>query len=976
MLNQLDAADFVLVVCTPTYYRRFRGHEVPGKGKGADWEGALITQELYDARSATLKFVPIFLSATDETCVPEPLRSQTHYALTSEINYQSLYDFLLGQAGVEPGPVGVPQIKPCAQGATLSFAEHALATSHAPPVVAFKADISRIDKYAPEELIGRESEMELLNDAWMKVPQAQTQRRHVLTLVAMGGEGKTSLVAKWAAQLAHDGWPGCDAVFAWSFYSQGTREQTAASSDLFLVEALRFFGDTEMAQSNQSAFDKARRLAQLVGGQRALLILDGLEPLQYAPTSPTPGELRDGAMAGLLKALAVNSKGLCVLTTRYALADLRNYLQTTVLEHHLLRLSEPAGVQLLHCLGVHGSAQELAALVESVRGHALTLNLLGTYLRDAHGGDVRKRDQVKLEEADAEEQGGHAFRVVEAYVQWLGSPDKNAKEAKRGRRAIAVLRMLGLFDRPASADCLHALLKAPSIRGLTDALSDITVEQRNIVYARLEAAKLLTVKRDAAGELLLLDAHPLVREYFGKTLKEQHPESWRQAHRRIFDHLCATTREGKQPNLEDLLPLFQAVVHGCQAKMLMEACVKVYYHRIQRGEESYGTGKLGAHGSDLCAIACFFDVAWSRVKPGFSASDQAWLLNQAGYSLRALGRLHEAQEPMRIGLEMRVSQAGWREAAIMAINLSELNLAMGHIDTDSPYSAVQLATKSVLYASREARPMDPIFARTALANALLQAGRTVEARRLFEEAEALQAERKPRFPLLNSLRGFQYVDLLLQSVERDAWRVWMRAASSTDRLQLLEEIGKRTAATLEWMKEGERGAVVGVSLLDIALHYLSRGRTRLYFAIFQIAACDSSACRNQWFDRDIDLAVDGFRRAASQDQVPVGLLNRAWSNKVQGTNPASAGADLDEAWELAERGPMPLFLADIHLHRARLFFRDQDYPWSKNDDGRARGPLDDLADARRLIERHGYWRRKEELEDAEAAITAYVEAAH
>ena len=33
----------------------------------------------------------------------------------------------------------------------------------------------------------------------------------------------------------------------------------------------------------------------------------------------------------------------------------------------------------------------------------------------------------------------------------------------------------------------------------------------------------------------------------------------------------------------------------------------------------------------------------------------------------------------------------------------------------------------------------------------------------------------------------------------------------------------------------------------------------------------------------------------------------------------SAQADLDEAWEIAERGPMRLFLADIHLHRARLF---------------------------------------------------------
>jgi hypothetical protein len=55
MLNQIDWAEFILLVCTETYYRRFRGHEEPGKGKGVDWEGAVITQELYDARSATIK---------------------------------------------------------------------------------------------------------------------------------------------------------------------------------------------------------------------------------------------------------------------------------------------------------------------------------------------------------------------------------------------------------------------------------------------------------------------------------------------------------------------------------------------------------------------------------------------------------------------------------------------------------------------------------------------------------------------------------------------------------------------------------------------------------------------------------------------------------------------------------------------------------------------------------------------------------
>ncbi len=47
------------------------------------------------------------------------------------------------------------------------------------------------------------------------------------------------------------------------------------------------------------------------------------------------------------------------------------------------------------------------------------------------------------------------------------------------------------------------------------------------------------------------------------------------------------------------------------------------------------------------------------------------------------------------------------------------------------------------------------------------------------------------------------------------------------------------------------------------------------------------------------------------------------------------------------------------------------YPWDKNPDGSLRGPKDDLAAARKLIERCGYWRRKEELEDAEEAAKVW-----
>ena len=267
----------------------------------------------------------------------------------------------------------------------------------------FQADISRIIKYAPEELIGREAETKLLTDAWDQAARGEPKRPHVLTFVALGGEGKTSLVAKWAAELAHQDWPGCDAVFAWSFYSQGTREQTAVSSDAFLVAALTFFGDPAMAGSAQGAFDKGRRLAQLVGERRALLILDGVEPLQYAPTSPTPGELKDQGLAALLKGLAATSWGFASSPPGMPSPTCAPTGRPPRPMHELPRLSTAAGVKLLRTIGVKtGSQADFEKLVEDVDGHALTLQMLGSScarLRRRHP-PARPR---QLEKADAEE---------------------------------------------------------------------------------------------------------------------------------------------------------------------------------------------------------------------------------------------------------------------------------------------------------------------------------------------------------------------------------------------------------------------------------------------------------------------------------------------------------------------------------------------------------------------------------------------
>jgi tetratricopeptide (TPR) repeat protein len=832
-------------------------------------------------------------------------------------------------------------------------------------------DVDRIIKYAPQYLIGREPDTARLEGAWQQAMAGGNSRPHILSFVALGGEGKTSLVAHWVAQLARDGWPGCEAVFAWSFYSQGTEQQVAASSDLFIHEALQFFGEAELAASGKSGVDKARRLAQVVAARRVLLILDGMEPLQYAPTGSMHGALRDQALAHLLRSLAVRNRGLCVLTTRYSLPDLKAFWATTAPEHKLLRLSTEAGVTLLGQLGVTGSPTECAKLVESVKGHALSVHLFGTYLRDAHGGDIRQRDRVHLADANAHEQGGHAFRVMDAYTHWL------AGDGAQGQRALALLRLLGLFDRPASAECIGALLQAPAIAGLTDDLIDLTQAQLNLIQTRLQDAGLWTVHK-TAGVLTALDVHPLMREYFAQRLRADQPEAWRAGHERLYTWLCENTEDKEEPTLDDLQPLYQAVAHGCLAGMQQQTCEDVYHARIARWGGAYSVMKLGAFGTDLGAVACFFEQPWQRVSPALSGAAQAWLLHQAAFRLRALGRLSEAAEPMKTGLAMVVKQENWEDAAISANNLSELKLTMGDLA-----GAVQHAEQAVTHADRSGDAFQRISKRTTHADARHQAGQPLAAMALFRQAEAMQAEDQPEYPLLYSLLGFRYCDLLLATPESAAWQCSVQghaalscvarampgaetvphpprlpAASAgsvqddvVGPVQTCELVRQRAAQTLELAAQNN------AEPLDIAHNHLTLGRAALFAAI--LAGQPPTTCQTS-----LQQAVDSLRRSGNMDELPRGLLTRAWLLAHTGhhTGPDSAQTDLDEAWDIAQSGPMPLFMADIHLYRAGLFHNLPTYPikWQS--------PQQDAQAARHLIEKHGYLRRLPMLQALEQAI--------
>lgn len=71
--KQIDDADTVLVICTPTYRRRFEGKEEPVKGLGASWEARKLRRLLVQERGLSAKLVLVLLPGHSVECIPEIL---------------------------------------------------------------------------------------------------------------------------------------------------------------------------------------------------------------------------------------------------------------------------------------------------------------------------------------------------------------------------------------------------------------------------------------------------------------------------------------------------------------------------------------------------------------------------------------------------------------------------------------------------------------------------------------------------------------------------------------------------------------------------------------------------------------------------------------------------------------------------------------------------------------------------------------
>lgn len=798
------------------------------------------------------------------------------------------------------------------------------------------------------ELIGREDDIAALDAAW------RSDDTQIFTIVAYGGVGKSALVNDWLAKMRGGDYRGARKVFAWSFYSQGTKEEGGVSADEFVDTALWWLGDRGERALN--AWTRGLQLARLVRQHKLLLVLDGLEPLQHAwKEAEVGGQLKDDSIRALFESLAQPGwDGLCIVTTRVPVTDLENLPERTrtVDGLELDVLGDEDGAKLIASLGVKGERRRLRAASYELGGHPLALTLLANYLRDVHRGDLTgivDLPTLALLGIDASD-GGHARRVMKSYALWL---EKGARVAE-----LEVLRVIGLFDRPARPAAMAALLAEVDLDPFTSVLDSVGSPTWNRCVEALRGMGLLS-KVDPNNEPGTIDAHPLVREHFRDVIRSR-PGQWERGNRRLYAYYATDPSIPRLPeDAKAMSGLYAAVTHGTAAGLHQRVFDEILLPRIWRDRSTnYSTRNLGLTGSDLVALANYFvrtgiRVQWTRLRDVPLTPDaRVLVLTNAGVRLRQLGRLAEARECFgAVVREVDATIGEWLASGRPATNEErqrfddasyamaqhcELLVVAGELKrrADEPgESALESGQRAIDFATRGAKPYFKMHARTSLAEVFFMLGEGKRAGELLEEARSIDREKEhpqPRYLYSQGLYRHGYFmiesgradELLLESVEVPGW-------------------GEDAKPSL--LSEAIRACVLGAAHRAL------------------VEQGDRSAKRIEIAGRTVDESVDAFRTAGYSDYIVRGLCERAHFLCVRAERGDYERAihDLDVATSETKRGRMNLLYAEVLLRRASCYLR-----FESAFAGESRERLaHTLREAREFVVRTSYGRRRKLVDD-------------
>jgi hypothetical protein len=646
---------------------------------------------------------------------------------------------------------------------------------------------------------GRE---ELVRDlgAWVS---DLTSPDRVWSLVAAGGTGKTAVVERVVAGMK----PGEANVLVWSFYE-------APDADAFLRECNHLF----LGEDEGPAGGRLERLERgLRDGRPHLIVLDGLERVQEdAGGGRVRGELSDHSLKLLLRALAAGlGRARAVVTSRYPLVDLEPWTNRGYRDTSLDDLSPEAAVAVLRGWSVAGDDGALRDAAAQVGNHALSVAVLGSYLRSFAGGRIEAVKEFDLDAVTGDDpKAAKLARVLAYYAQRLPAEERE------------LLARLSVFPRGVTIDLLGVLVDAGGeVAGLL-----LNARPRLVALLRSLRARGLVFEY-RSNDAVTWTAHPFLRERFRELLGC--PAE------RVFDVVANALGAGleKRPEAKPtepaILDRYERLIEVTRLAGREQEAFDLYWDGLGGGRHLGWV--LGEYERGYRIVAAFSATGRPEdLGVTLALRRRSLLANELSLFAKYLGRLAEAWRIRCLDDGWAKSLAEARETSVGLRNSSWIAFDLGR-----PADARRLANEAINeaeVAEDDTGKKNALALRAIAAHAL---GEVAAARADF--AAATELEGKP----LYSLRGAQHArhcldlgdlaaaralsDHILEIARRHNWNYELPLCEALFARIDLAEGGNPTRhldAIRAWTsRTGDMGAIIEAHLLA-ARHLLARGDTQ------------------------------------------------------------------------------------------------------------------------------------------------------
>jgi tetratricopeptide (TPR) repeat protein len=513
---------------------------------------------------------------------------------------------------------------------------------------------------------GREVKLEELK-RWLQDPVTADR---VVSLVALGGTGKTALVDKALHEAKLSDRAG---VFVWSFYED-------PHTDAFLRAAYVYFTGEKAAPTGGML---ERLQIALSGDAPHVLVLDGLERVQSEGAPRRRGELEDLQLKRLVRALAGGvGNARALVTSRFPLVDLDAWTGAGHRAIALDDLERSVALDVLRAWRVNGDDGALTRLLEplNIGGlyHALSVAVLGSYVGNFLRGDPARVPEFSLKDAEeSDPKAGKLNRILHEYVKALTSVERD------------LLARLSLFPRGVKVELLGWIVQSGGeVAGALIGLADRQLVQH---LERLKARGL--VFRYEVNGQFVYSAHPFLREFFRNLLGTK-PES---VHESVRAKLAPSleTRPTTKPSDPAVLDLYELLIEETLLAGRVEEAFDLYWYGLG-GFRNLGW-VLGESVRGLRIVGCFFPQEdFSRIETDLSWFGQFRLASSLGYFALNLGDVRRAGRAFAHFRRLAADASDRTQESIAAGCLAQVEFRVGRFRKVLEYreSALLLARKA------------------------------------------------------------------------------------------------------------------------------------------------------------------------------------------------------------------------------------------------------------------------------------------